>query len=998
MSVTGSLGPVVAALGPATLPPTGSVSVSRWGRRNGPGKQDAGTANCGGGYGTAEGAVCTDSAQPLDQAAVPQNVEAPCKPGQTPSTSPNEQNLLLIYTIGTWRVSRESYLQQLRAHGVKQLVDVRGNPTAGRQSDMFKGKELTKALSSAGIRYEYWGDRLGEDNLESLDEHALRLLLRGLLASVRPGPVCMLGHLHEPYKCHRMKLCVFLPPDCNVVHFLWEDHRSLKMLSQQQAQAFRSKEVGFFEAEKEKLRQRRLEELKALPTPCTAVSGASRGGRWRHAAVASEMFDKASVPSTTAAGTSVGSLVDLRAERFAAIASRREGLPVVDWEEVGSTSNFQDMLRDGNSYRLKLPFDAEVFWYPRWLSTAEAAKLEGWVRTIEYYHPTYTFQTPVGITKETVNRKGQARVCDDFNYRNQYTSKGKAGTKVASTPFEQWGKDILHDVEAASDDVFNSFWINHYRDGTVTIQWHTDQDAGLGPNPIVGSLSLGASRDFSLKTKRMYTPPGGGKPRLIHLTFPLVHGSLIVMGKNVQTNWLHAVPAMEGVCGERLNLTFRFYAIESMATDQTAEEAKEPQESVPPEEQAVPFATRLRLVPTGRAWSSVRLPAPVRVDMPDAHVTAAEYSELLPDTALPAVTAPVRLAVRDAAGEWGPWLAQEATIQEMLGDQRTELVDLRVHAGDDAEDEEDASVPAPTGQTKKPVNLVNIPEELLLELEGRPPVAYAPLRLALATVEDPEGGDWVLHVIQSLSGIQRKSKGSGKLTRHVFHQSNEFCALYVGRPKSTVHLVLAPKRPLRRALVSESEAGLVKRLGDYAAWLSAHFEAVYPQLRFAAGFRQRQGRVQQLHAHLISLDLVTPRIEDLGRRHYDDFVSGRGSRLIGFIDAAQDLEAGRLKPLAASGHGSSSGHDALRCHRCGQYFGDAMLQLAKHLHDCTDWPSTPAKQIAMPESKPQADDASIRLLEEMGFGGHGRHILRSVLEDCGSVESAATYLCSEAVA
>jgi hypothetical protein len=31
---------------------------------------------------------------------------------------------------------------------------------------------------------------------------------------------------------------------------------------------------------------------------------------------------------------------------------------------------------------------------------------------ITMYHPTYLFQTPSGVTQETVNRKGQARICD----------------------------------------------------------------------------------------------------------------------------------------------------------------------------------------------------------------------------------------------------------------------------------------------------------------------------------------------------------------------------------------------------------------------------------------------------------------------------------------------------------------------------------------------------------------------------------------------------------
>jgi len=31
----------------------------------------------------------------------------------------------------------------------------------------------------------------------------------------------------------------------------------------------------------------------------------------------------------------------------------------------------------------------------------------------------------------------------------------------------------------------------------VTIHWHTDGNEGLGPDPIIGSLSIGATRDFA---------------------------------------------------------------------------------------------------------------------------------------------------------------------------------------------------------------------------------------------------------------------------------------------------------------------------------------------------------------------------------------------------------------------------------------------------------------------------------------------------------------------
>jgi alkylated DNA repair dioxygenase AlkB len=77
--------------------------------------------------------------------------------------------------------------------------------------------------------------------------------------------------------------------------------------------------------------------------------------------------------------------------------------------------------------------------------------------------------------------------------------------------------------------------------------WHRDNEPELGPDPLVVSLSLGATRDFDVRrdadkwTQR----------------FVLGHGDLLLMGSESQTNWTHSIPKRLKINSLRINLTFR---------------------------------------------------------------------------------------------------------------------------------------------------------------------------------------------------------------------------------------------------------------------------------------------------------------------------------------------------------------------------------------------------------------------------------------------------------
>lgn len=108
--------------------------------------------------------------------------------------------------------------------------------------------------------------------------------------------------------------------------------------------------------------------------------------------------------------------------------------------------------------------------------------------------------------------------------------------------------EIRQRVEEAAGQPLNGVLLNYYRDGNDSMGWHSDDEAELGHDPLVASLSLGGTRRFDMRRT--------GKSRIEH-SIPLVHGSLLVMRGPTQHHWQHQVAKTRLPCAPRLNLTFR---------------------------------------------------------------------------------------------------------------------------------------------------------------------------------------------------------------------------------------------------------------------------------------------------------------------------------------------------------------------------------------------------------------------------------------------------------
>lgn len=94
---------------------------------------------------------------------------------------------------------------------------------------------------------------------------------------------------------------------------------------------------------------------------------------------------------------------------------------------------------------------------------------------------------------------------------------------------------------------FNSALANYYRDNNDAVGWHSDDEPELGINPIIASVSLGATREFKLKHKITSEK----------LNIPLTSGSLLLMAGETQSYWQHAILRSKKVIAPRINLTFR---------------------------------------------------------------------------------------------------------------------------------------------------------------------------------------------------------------------------------------------------------------------------------------------------------------------------------------------------------------------------------------------------------------------------------------------------------
>jgi len=184
-----------------------------------------------------------------------------------------------------------------------------------------------------------------------------------------------------------------------------------------------------------------------------------------------------------------------------------------------------------------LPFDGEVFLYQNFLTEK---------KVFEWY----------GLLEETIAWKQEGmkmygKHLDFPRLTAWYGDEGKvykySGLVNTPLPFTKELLEIKQAVEQKIGEHFNAALLNLYRDGKDSMGWHSDDEKELGINPVIASLSFGATRTFQLRHKF-------NKEKCSIL---LPNNSLLMMRGTTQHFWQHQIPKTVQPLKPRINITFR---------------------------------------------------------------------------------------------------------------------------------------------------------------------------------------------------------------------------------------------------------------------------------------------------------------------------------------------------------------------------------------------------------------------------------------------------------
>jgi len=95
---------------------------------------------------------------------------------------------------------------------------------------------------------------------------------------------------------------------------------------------------------------------------------------------------------------------------------------------------------------------------------------------------------------------------------------------------------------------FDNCLCNRYDTGENTMGFHADSYDGLVPSSVIAIASFGAPRELLFRTR----------DKRHHRAILLAHGSILLMGRATQDDWLHAIPRAPGA-GLRISATFRHF-------------------------------------------------------------------------------------------------------------------------------------------------------------------------------------------------------------------------------------------------------------------------------------------------------------------------------------------------------------------------------------------------------------------------------------------------------
>lgn len=182
--------------------------------------------------------------------------------------------------------------------------------------------------------------------------------------------------------------------------------------------------------------------------------------------------------------------------------------------------------------------DAEVFYYPNYFTKNESMSLFQILTTETLWQ-----QDDIKVFGKTYKQPRLTSLYGSNKRPYSYSNITMHPHKFSSTLLK-----IKSKIEDTTNEIFTTCLLNQYRDGQDSNGWHADDEKELGQNPVIASVSFGASRMFHLKHRY----DKSHKCKLL-----LESGSLLLMKGTTQHFWLHQVPKTKKQIGSRINLTFR---------------------------------------------------------------------------------------------------------------------------------------------------------------------------------------------------------------------------------------------------------------------------------------------------------------------------------------------------------------------------------------------------------------------------------------------------------
>ena len=191
--------------------------------------------------------------------------------------------------------------------------------------------------------------------------------------------------------------------------------------------------------------------------------------------------------------------------------------------------------------KIVLPLNCEATYEAGFLTTEEALQL--YQHLINHYQINQAFLRMQFPDKEYISDFGKISfTSQQWINQNYFPEQGYGKCFV----WDDMMLDVKTKVESYYQVAFGICVCIYYPDGNTGVDFHSDLRA-FGDLDVIPSISLGAERQFLLRSKDTQE----------EFDILLENGSILIMGKNCQERYEHALPLAPDCQSGRINLTFR---------------------------------------------------------------------------------------------------------------------------------------------------------------------------------------------------------------------------------------------------------------------------------------------------------------------------------------------------------------------------------------------------------------------------------------------------------